>query len=113
MNLGAIVILTTVPDRETADRIAAVLVEAKLAACVNILPSVRSVYRWQGVVEKTDENQLLIKTAVERYREVEEAIRAHHPYEVPEIIALPISAGLPAYLQWLADETPGPEIFHV
>ena len=113
MNPDAILILSTVPDAETAERIASVLVEAKLAACVNILPAVRSVYRWRGAVEKAEENQLLIKTTAARYREVEEAIRAHHPYEVPEIIALPVTGGLPAYLQWLTDETAGPATFYV
>ena len=113
MNPDAILILSTVPDAETAERIASVLVEAKLAACVNILPAVRSVYRWRGAVEKAEENQLLIKTTAARYREVEEAIRAHHPYEVPEIIVLPVTGGLPAYLRWLTDETAGPATFYV
>jgi periplasmic divalent cation tolerance protein len=105
MNPSALLILTTAPDALTAERIAALLVESRLAACVNILPGVRSVYRWQGAVEKADEVQLFIKTTAARYPEVEAAIRSHHPHAVPEIIALPITLGWPAYLQWLNQET--------
>lgn len=108
-----ILILTTVPDTATADRLASLLVESRLAACVNILPGVRSVYRWQGTVERADELQLIIKTASDGYRAVEEAIRAHHPYETPEIIALPIAQGLPAYLQWIVEESSGSEPLYV
>jgi len=102
-----ILILTTVPDAASAERIAALLVESGLAACVNILPSIRSVYRWRGTVERADELQLVIKTVSERYRAVEEAIRANHPYELPEVIVLPVAQGLPAYLQWIAQESAG------
>lgn len=105
MTQSALLILTTVPDRVAAERIASVLVESRMAACVNMLPGVQSVYRWQGAVERADEIQLFIKTTAGRYREVEEAIRTHHPYDVPEIIALPIQPGLPAYFQWLNEST--------
>ena len=97
-------VITNCPDEETANRIALAVVEAKLAACVNILPRVQSIYRWQGVVESAAEVPLLIKTTAAAYPALEAAIRESHPYDVPEIIALPITAGLPAYLNWLATE---------
>jgi len=81
------------------------VVEARLAACVNILPRVQSVYRWQGAVESASEIPLLIKTTAANYPALENAIRAQHPYEIPEIIALPVERGLPAYLNWVAAET--------
>ena len=98
-------VITNCPDEETANRIALAVVEAKLAACVNILPRVQSIYRWQGAVESAVEVPLLIKTTAAAYPALEAAIRESHRYDVPEIIALPITAGLPAYLNWLADET--------
>ncbi|WP_027457034.1 divalent-cation tolerance protein CutA [Dechloromonas agitata] len=98
-------VITNCPDEETANRIALAVVEAKLAACVNILPRVQSIYRWQGAVESVAEVPLLIKTTAAAYPALEAAIRESHPYDVPEIIALPITAGLPAYLNWLAAET--------
>jgi periplasmic divalent cation tolerance protein len=105
---NVLIVLTNCPDAEVADRIARTLVEQKLAACVNRLPAVDSVYRWQGAVERAVEVPLLIKTTRERLPEVQEAIRALHPYEVPEIIAIPVVAGLPAYLRWVVDETQPP-----
>ena len=104
----ALVILTNCPDDETADRIARTLVESGLAACVNRLAPASSTYRWQGAVERATETPLLIKTTRERYTEVEQAIRGLHPYEVPEIIALPIASGFAPYLRWIADETQPP-----
>ena len=98
-------VITNCPDEETANRIALAVVEAQLAACVNILPRVQSIYRWQGAVESAVEVPLLIKTTAAAYPALEAAIRESHPYDVPEIIALPITAGLPAYLNWLAAET--------
>ncbi len=98
-------VITNCPDEETANRIALAVVEAKLAACVNILPRVQSIYRWQGAVESAAEVPLLIKTTAAAYPALEAAIRESHPYDVPEIIALPITAGLPAYLNWLAADT--------
>jgi periplasmic divalent cation tolerance protein len=103
-----LVVLTNCPDVEVADRIARTIVEQRLAACVNRLAPVESVYRWQGAVERATEVPLLIKTTRERYAEIEQAIRALHPYEVPEIIAMPVSAGLASYLRWVADETQPP-----
>lgn len=105
---SVLVVLTNCPDVEVADRIARTIVEQRLAACVNRLAPVESVYRWQGAVERATEVPLLIKTTRERYAEIEQAIRALHPYEVPEIIAMPVSAGLASYLRWVADETQPP-----
>ncbi len=80
-------------------------VEARLAACVNVLPPMRSVYRWQGAVEQADEVLLLAKTPAERLPALIEQLRALHPYELPEIVAVEAGAGLPAYLDWVADAT--------
>lgn len=101
----ALLVIANCPDEACANRIALAVVEAGLAACVNLLPRVQSVYRWQGAIESASEVPLLIKTTAGRYAELEAAIRALHPYDVPEIIALPIAQGLPAYLDWLAAET--------
>ena len=105
---NVLIVLTNCPDAEVADRIARTLVEQKLAACVKRMPAVDSVYRWQGAVERAVEVPLLIKSTRERLPEVQEAIRALHPYEVPEILAIPVVAGLPAYLRWVVDETQPP-----
>lgn len=104
----SIVIISNVPDSETANRLANELVGRQLAACVNIMPGVQSVYRWQGKLEQASEISLFIKTRRVCYAAVEAAIVSLHPYDVPEIIALPISSGLPKYLQWLAQETTAP-----
>lgn len=100
--------ITNLPDREAARRLAERLMEERLAACVNILAPCESVYRWQGRVENAQEVPLLIKTLEAHYGKVEKTIRQCHPYELPEIIAVPITAGLPAYLDWLASETTNP-----
>ena len=101
----AILVLTNVPDVELAGSLARALVERRLAACVNIMPAVQSVYQWQGAVEHASEVTLMIKSVQARYAELEAAIVAAHPYDVPEIIAIPIAAGLPVYLNWIAAET--------
>ncbi|MCG2575768.1 divalent-cation tolerance protein CutA [Dechloromonas sp. XY25] len=103
--METLLVLTNCPDEETANAIALAVVEEKLAACVNILPRVQSVYRWQGSVESAAEIPLLIKTTGRNYAALEARIAALHPYDVPEIIALPIARGLPAYLNWVAAET--------
>lgn len=97
--------LTTAPDPETAERLARGLVEQGFAACVNILAPCRSVYRWQGAVQDETEIPLLIKTTAAAYPALETWLRAQHPYELPEIVALEIEQGLPDYLRWLADAT--------
>jgi periplasmic divalent cation tolerance protein len=103
--MEALLVLTNLPDVGSARTLADHIVSMRLAACVNILAPCRSVYRWQGKLEDAEEVPLLIKTAAERYPELEAAIRAGHPYELPEIIAVPLSRGLPAYLDWVAAET--------
>lgn len=105
---NVLIVLTNCPDTGVADRIARTLVEQGLAACVNRFAPVESVYRWQGAVERAVEIPLLIKTTRERFNEVEEAIRALHPYQVPEIVAWPVTAGLASYLRWVIDETQPP-----
>lgn len=97
--------LTNLPDRAAAERLAEALVEQRLAACVNILAPCRSVYRWKGAVQRDEEHPVLIKTTEERYPALEAAIRAAHPYELPEIVAVPVERGLPAYLEWVAAQT--------
>jgi periplasmic divalent cation tolerance protein len=103
--MSGLLVLTNLPERAAAERIADSLIEQRLAACVNILAPCRSVYRWKGGVQHDEEHPMLIKTTVERYAELEQALRAAHPYELPEIIAVPIERGLPAYLAWVAGET--------
>jgi periplasmic divalent cation tolerance protein len=98
-------ITTTAGDVKTAEKIADHLVDRKLAACVQIAGPVRSVYRWKGNVEKTEEWQVIIKTRKDLYADIEAAIREAHPYEVPEIIALPIVKGGKDYLKWIKDST--------
>ena len=100
-----IVVLSNLPDRAAALKLARSLVERRLAACVNVLGECVSVYRWRGEVENSGEVPVLIKTRAARYEEVEAAIREVHPYELPEIVAVPATRGLEAYLQWVADET--------
>ncbi|WP_035607133.1 divalent-cation tolerance protein CutA [Haloferula sp. BvORR071] len=98
---NTMVVLCTFPDIEQARQIGAALVERQVAACVNLLPGVESLYRWEGKVEKAGEVLGIIKTT--RYAELEAAIHELHPYEVPEILALPVQAGSEAYLRWVAE----------
>lgn len=95
--------LCTCPSREVAEDLAQRVVGAGLAACVNILPGLTSVYRWQGAVETASEVLLLAKTTASRYPALEAALLAAHPYELPEVIGVSIHAGLPGYLQWIKD----------
>jgi periplasmic divalent cation tolerance protein len=95
------IILCTCPDQRSAEKIAHLLVNSGLAACINIVPSIASVYKWQGQIETTQEHLLLIKSKKENYPDLETSIKAHHPYEVPEIIAIAIEDGLPEYLKWI------------
>ncbi len=96
------IVLCTVPDRETAEHIAANLVTEQLAACVNIVPGVTSVYRWKDSIEKDAELLLIIKTHSTVFATLTDRIKTLHPYELPEIIAVPITDGLPEYLDWIA-----------
>ena len=96
-------VLTTAGSEEEARNVAHALIDRKLAACVNIVPQIESIYRWQGKVESAHEWLLLIKTTSENFLAVRDAIRELHSYELPECIALAIDDGSPDYLQWLAD----------
>jgi len=98
----ALVVITTTESNEDAERLARLLVERELAACVQVLPQITSVYRWQGRVEQAGETLLLIKTTRAAYPQLETAIKDNHPYQTPEIIALPVEAGSNECLSWLA-----------
>ena len=100
-----IIVLTTYPLDKDADILAATLVEERLAACVNILPPMRSVYRWKDAVERADERQIVIKTTKARLTALEARIRKLHPYDVPEFVVVPIDSGSADYLSWLSDST--------
>ena len=105
--MHALVCYCTCPDPATADRIADALVDERLAACVNVLPGVRSVYRWQDAVERADEVLLVIKTTDDRLDALTARITSLHPAELPELIAVEVSGGLPAYLSWVVEQTRG------
>lgn len=94
-------VLTTVPDLPVAEQIAQALVTEHLAACVNILPIAKSIYFWRGQVESATEHLLMVKSTVHAYPAIEARIRALHPYELPEVIAVPIAGGLADYLSWI------------
>lgn len=98
---GRLVVLSTVGRAEDAERIGRALVERGLAACVNVLPAVTSIYRWKGKVERDEERLLLIKTRAERFPALKQALVSLHPYEVPEVLALSIADGHGPYLDWL------------
>lgn len=101
-----LLVFSNLPDRAAAERVAEALVTQGVAACVNVLPECASVYRWQGKIERASEVPLFIKTTRAAYPQLESVLRALHPYEIPEIIALPVGTGLPEYLNWVAQETP-------
>ena len=100
-----LIVFTHLPDRASAERIAEALVTEGVAACVNVLAECASVYRWQAKIEHSREVPLLIKTTHEAYPRLEIELRKLHPYEVPEIVAIPVTAGLPEYLNWVVQET--------
>ncbi|MEP6942437.1 MAG: divalent-cation tolerance protein CutA [Betaproteobacteria bacterium] len=101
---SALLVLTTLPQRDAAESLARELLAARLAACVQIGATVRSLYHWRGEIETADETPLAIKTRAPLYAKLEAAIRARHPYELPEIVAVPIIDGLPGYLEWIEAE---------
>lgn len=108
--MPALICFCTCPDQATALRIARTLVDERLAACANLLPAVQSVYRWQGQVHEASEVLLLIKTAQDRLDALRARLVALHPYELPELVAVEVAAGLPAYLDWICAETaPNPD----
>lgn len=100
-----ILIVTSLPDKERAMALAHKLIEERLAACVNVMADCTSVYHWQGKNETASEVPVLIKTLAQHYARLEQLIMSMHPYELPEIIAVPVTNGLPAYLKWIVDET--------
>ncbi|MDH4013066.1 MAG: divalent-cation tolerance protein CutA [Chromatiales bacterium] len=100
-----LLVLTTCPDPESARRLTTKAVEAKLAACVNQLPGVNSFYSWEGKLQQTVEIMLLFKTRRPAYEALEALLQVEHPYELPEIIAVPINHGSPGYLKWIEDNT--------
>ncbi len=101
----ALIVLTNLPDEDSARTIARLLIEQRLAACVNILSPCHSVYSWRSTLEESTEVPLLIKTTHERYAALEATLLEHHPYELPEIVAIPIVRGLPGYLDWVTVQT--------
>ena len=105
MSADYVIVLTTFPVDQDADGFARALVSEHLAACVNVLPPMRSIYRWKGAIESADEHQLVIKTSAARIRDLESRLKSLHPYEVPEFLVLSISGGSPEYLSWLLEST--------
>ncbi len=103
----ALVVLTTVEKTEDGERLGRLLVERQLAACVQVLPPMTSIYRWQGAIEEAGEVLLLIKTTRSVYPKLEESIKDSHPYQTPEIIALAVDAGEQTYLEWLTRSLSG------
>jgi periplasmic divalent cation tolerance protein len=102
---GALVVLVTTPTPERAAEIARALVEERLAACGNVVPAIRSIYRWEGKVQDDGEALLVLKTTRARFEALRDRVLALHPYQVPEVIALPVEAGSAAYLAWIAEVT--------
>jgi periplasmic divalent cation tolerance protein len=107
--MESILVFTNLPDRAAAMALARKLVDERLAACVTVLADCTSVYRWEGRNESVSEVPVLIKTLAQNYARLEQLIETAHPYELPEIIAVPISSGLPAYLKWIAEESSPPD----
>ena len=103
--MPALLVTCACPDRDAADALARLLVEQRLAACVQVLPGVRSTYRWEGAIECADEALLLAKTWDDRLEALVAALQAAHPYALPEIMAVPAAGGLAAYLDWVRTET--------
>ena len=98
---AVILVLTNLPNQESAEKLAQILIQEKVAACVNVLAPCTSFYEWQGQLEKSQEIPLLIKSTQQKYRLLEDCILRHHPYELPEIISVPIDKGLSSYLDWV------------
>ena len=103
--MSVLLVLTNLPDRAAAERLAEAVLRARAAACVSILAPCHSVYRWKGAIERAEEVPVLLKTTAAAYGALEAVVREHHPYELPEIIAVPVERGLPAYLDWVSAET--------
>ncbi len=103
--MTVLIVFSTFPDEASARKTATRLVEERVAACVSILPGLTSIYRWQEKLEQADETLIMIKTTQEAYSQLESSLKACHPYELPEIIAVGADTGLPGYLHWVAQET--------
>jgi periplasmic divalent cation tolerance protein len=103
MSEKVLLALSTFPDQETAREISNELITKKLAACANILPAVESIYRWKDQIESGNETLVLFKLSEDRQSAFQEQLRSLHPYEVPEIIFVPVSSGLPEYLRWVTE----------
>ena len=101
--MSVLICFNTCPDPATAEGLAAILVSERLAACVNVLPAMRSTYRWQGALEQADEVLVMIKTTRDRYPALQARLPELHPYELPELVAVEACEGLPAYLDWVAE----------
>lgn len=102
---SSIIVLVTCPDKESANKIASSLIEKKLAACVNTINNVESIFRWKGKIEKSSENLLIIKSKKRLLKKLITDVQQNHPYQLPEILALPIIGGSKAYIDWLNNET--------
>ena len=103
--MTVLVCFCTCPDADSATRLADALVGERLAACVSVVPGLRSVYRWQGAIERSDESLLLIKTSRDRLDLLTTRVRDLHPYELPEVVAVEVAGGLSTYLDWVAEAT--------
>jgi periplasmic divalent cation tolerance protein len=106
-DVAAFVVLSTFPDAEKAAQVARMLIDERLAACVNLVATVRSIYRWQGAIQDDAEALAIIKTTADRYAALAARLAELHPYDVPEIIAVPLADGHPPYLAWLAGQVTG------
>lgn len=104
-DLDVFLVLTTIPGDLDVDELARPLLEARLAACVNVLPPMRSIYRWQGAIETAEERQVIVKTTRARLGAVQAELSARHPYDVPELLVVPVAGGGEAYLRWVRAET--------
>ena len=104
-NNNVCIVLCTCPNDEAAERISSAIVEARLAACVNIVKAIQSVFRWDEKIQSENETLMIIKTVSSRYSELESMLQEVHPYDVPEILMIPVGAGSPPYLSWVMDET--------
>jgi periplasmic divalent cation tolerance protein len=104
MKTPCLVVLCSVPTPEKGREIAKILVEARLCACVNIVAGMRSIYRWNAQIQNDPESLMILKTTPERYQDLEDRLQALHPYDVPEVLALPVYAGAQSYLDWVVSE---------
>ena len=104
MKTPCLIVLCSVPTPEKGKEIAGKLVEGRLCACVNIVPGVQSIYRWKAQIQNDPESLMILKTTPDRYQDLEDRLKALHPYDVPEILALPVYAGAQSYLDWVVSE---------